>query len=111
MLKKIIIIFIFFAISFSVVIFCGYAEDNNPLRKFSRGLVNLSVGWLEIPRQMVKVKESSGDIAGLFLGPLKGFAYTVGRMVVGAYEIGTFLVPPYRKVIEPEFIFSDREGF
>ena len=82
-------------------------SDQNPLRKVARGAVNTTLGWVEIPRQMIKVNKAKGDIAGVFWGPLKGFAFFVGRTAVGLYEVTTFLIPPYKPVVNPEFILSD----
>ncbi len=108
MIKKICLLLIIF----QLCLFSAYARDYNPLSKLARGLVNVSMGWLEIPRQMVKVRDAeehklSGDIAGAFWGPLKGFSYFLGRMAVGTYEIGTCIVPTYKPLITPEYIFDD----
>ncbi|MDP2923055.1 MAG: exosortase system-associated protein, TIGR04073 family [Candidatus Omnitrophota bacterium] len=84
-------------------------SEQNPLRKIARGTVNTTLGWLEIPRQTIKVNKEKGDIAGAFWGPLKGFAFFVKRTAIGIYEVTTFLLPPYKSVIEPEFIFADEE--
>jgi putative exosortase-associated protein (TIGR04073 family) len=84
-------------------------SELSPLRKIARGAANTTLGWLEIPRQTIKVNKEKGDIAGAFWGPLKGFAYFVGRTAVGIYEVTTFLLPPYKAAIEPEFIFSDED--
>ncbi|MBU2102605.1 MAG: exosortase system-associated protein, TIGR04073 family [Candidatus Omnitrophota bacterium] len=91
-----------------------YAEkpkitENNPLRKITRGAVNTALCWVEIPRQTIKVNKEKGDIAGIFWGPVKGLTYTAGRFCVGVYEMATFLLPPYKPVVQPEFIFSDEE--
>ncbi|MDD5584399.1 MAG: exosortase system-associated protein, TIGR04073 family [Candidatus Omnitrophica bacterium] len=91
-----------------------YAEkitisDNNPLRKMARGAVNAALCWVEVPRQTVIVNKEKGDIAGFFWGPLKGLTYTAGRFCVGVYEMATFLLPPYKPVVQPEFIFSEEE--
>jgi len=32
-----------------------------------------------------------------------------GRMVVGTYEIGTFIIPTYKPMIKPEYIFDNSE--
>ncbi len=90
-----------FSLAFPVL-----AQDYNPLRKFVRGVVNVSLGFIEIPRQMIKVKQDSGDLAGLFWGSLKGMTFMIGRALVGVYEVSTFLLPPYLPLVEPEFIFQ-----
>lgn len=84
-------------------------SDQNPLRKVARGAVNVTLGWAEIPRQVIKVNKENGDIAGVFWGPLKGFAFFIGRTAIGVYEVTTFLLPPYKPVVKPEFIFSEEE--
>jgi len=84
----------------------SYAQDHNALRKLARGAVNTTLSAFEVPRQMMKVKECDGDIAGLFWGSLKGMACFLGRSAVGVYELGTFLIPTYKPLVEPEFIFS-----
>ncbi len=88
-----------------------YAQEYNPLRKLARGVVNATLGAVEIPKQMVKVKMEnegiSGDIAGLFWGPLKGIACFAGRTLLGVYEVATFLIPTYKPLVEPEFILGE----
>ncbi len=86
-----------------------YAQDYNALKKIARGAVNTTLGWVEIPLQMVEVAKEEGEVAGFFWGPLKGLAYAVGRTFIGVYEVATFLLPSYEPLVEPEFIFS-REG-
>ena len=102
----------FLLIIFQLCLLPVYARDYNPLSKFARGLVNVSMGWLEIPRQMVKVREAenhevSGELAGVIWGPLKGVACFLGRAIVGSYEVATFLIPTYKPLVRPEYIFAD----
>lgn len=87
-----------------------YANDYNALRKLARGVINLSMAFVEVPRQMIKENEKHGDIAGLVWGTLKGVSYSVGRAALGVYETATFLIPTYKPLVEPEFIF-DNENF
>ena len=82
-----------------------------PLRKLARGAVNATLSVLEIPRQMIRVKQeagdTTGDIVGITWGPLKGIACFIGRTAIGALELVTFAIPEYDPIIEPEFIFSE----
>lgn len=84
-----------------------------PLRKLARGAINVAFGWLEIPRQMIRVKQeigqTTGDIVGFTWGSLKGLAWCIGRTAIGALELVTFAIPEYDPIIEPEFIFSEEE--
>jgi putative exosortase-associated protein (TIGR04073 family) len=86
-----------------------FANDTNPLRKLVRGFVNLGLCMAELGRQPMHTAKEEGDLAGATWGLAKGFAFTVGRAVLGAYEVSTFILPPYRPLVEPEFIFSDEE--
>ena len=92
-------------------VFCSavYAQDYNPLKKMVRGMTNVSWAISEVPRQMIYVTKEEGDLAGATWGIAKGFAYMFGRMFVGAYEVATFLAPPYRPVVRPEFIFTEED--
>jgi len=87
--------------------------DYGPLRKLARGVINLAFGWLEIPRQMIRVKQevgdTNGDIVGFTWGPAKGIACFVGRTAIGALELVTFAMPEYDPIVEPEFIFSEEQ--
>lgn len=100
----------FLLIIFQLCFLPAYAKNYTPLNKLARGIVNTGLGWLEIPRQMIKVKAAeehklSGEFAGIFVGPLKGLCYFLGRLAVGAYELATFPIPTYKPLIKPEYIF------
>jgi len=106
MLKK----FFVFLLFIQLFAPCLYADnDYNALSKLARGGINTVFSFLEIPRQMIKVNQNHGDIAGIVWGPLKGIACFVGRTIVGVYESATFLIPSYKPALEPEFIFSELE--
>ncbi len=116
MLKKTLLVLIMLQLFFLPL----YAQEEQsskakygPLRKLSRGTINIAFGWLEIPRQMIRVKQevgdTTGDVVGFTWGPLKGIACFVGRTAIGALELVTFAVPEYDPIIEPEFIFSEEQ--
>jgi len=109
MVKKVVIV----AMSLQVLAGSIYAHDYNPLSKLGRGMANVCLGWTEVFRQMIKVKEENeepaGDIAGVFWGSLKGLSYSITRTLVGGYEIATCIVPPYTPLIEPEYIFTNKK--
>jgi len=109
MVKKAVLFFIILQLLFSLPL---YAQDYNFLRKLARGFINLSLGWIELPKQMVEVKGeggAAGEINGFFWGSLKGFTYFLGRTAVGGYEVVTFAIPTYKPIFEPEFIFAEHE--
>ena len=54
--------------------------------KLSRGLLNASLGWLELFRQPA-INENKWEGVG------RGFVHTIGRTGSGALETATFLIP------------------
>lgn len=102
MKRKLIFILIFSLFSLNCF---AYSEYSNPLKKFCRGIVNGALGIVEVLRQMIETNKTEGDIAGFFWGLFKGMGYFLGRTLIGIYDTGTFLLPPYDKVVfEPEFV-------
>ena len=70
-----------------------FSRLSDPVQKLSRGLINLTCGWMEIPLQTGNRLKHSPDkdngtnfISGLFIGTGKA----IQRTVVGAFEILTF---------------------
>lgn len=78
-----------------------------PVAKFSRGITNLSTGWIEIFITAQQSFEKHKDIGGFIYGIPIGFAKGALRTGAGVYEILTFLVPipkGYQPIVKPEFI-------
>ena len=78
-----------------------------PARKFSRGFMNTSTGWVEIfttaHEHYMERRNIAGLIYGIPLGFLKGFL----RTGAGLYEMLTFPFPmpsDYSPVLYPEYI-------
>jgi putative exosortase-associated protein (TIGR04073 family) len=75
-----------------------------------RGAVNLSTGWVEIPKRIHETSQSNGAFAGFTWGLLRGFGYGFIRTAAGGYELLTFPFPAppgYTPVIQPEYVFTD----
>jgi len=105
-------LFILFLIIYGLLTMdCGFAYAGDPIQKLARGITNVATGWVEIPKEIGRSVEKSGDFAGLVVGPLKGIAKAIGRTVAGAYEVVTFLIPlprRYEPVIEPAYVFETK---
>ena len=92
------------------------SEASTPFNKLGRGVGNLLTGWLELPVQIMRTTESDGSFAGMFVGPIKGLVFGVGRTLVGAFETVTFILPnhasgpdtrvedSYGPILDPEFV-------
>lgn len=82
------------------------AQEYDPPRKFMRGLANLTLGVLEIPRNIVEEHRANGVLSASTVGLALGIAKTPARTLLGAYEIITapFELPAdFTPMISPEF--------
>ena len=89
------------------------AEDQSIVlqagEKLTRGLVNLTTGWLEVPKQIHHVGQEEGWLTGALRGPFDGIGMFAARTVAGAYEILTFLIPlpfRYQPLLQPEYVWQ-----
>lgn len=77
-------------------------------RKLGRGVSNLFLGWVEVPRGIEAVGQESGFAAAGTWGVLQGAGSAVLRTAAGALEIVTFPFPVPSKdsdpLVEPEYI-------
>ena len=82
------------------------ASAQSPAHKFGRGVVNLTLGIMEVPGRMVEEGRRRGPLWAMSLGFAKGVGGFVTRELVGVYEIVTFPAPVprgYRAILEPEY--------
>jgi putative exosortase-associated protein (TIGR04073 family) len=66
-------------------------------QNLGRGLLNLVTSPADIPCTMVQDTQDAGP-AGLATGFGKGIAFMLRRILVGAAEIGTFVLPSERTI-------------
>jgi putative exosortase-associated protein (TIGR04073 family) len=64
-----------------------------PADKLGRGISNMVLSALEVPLRIGKEMEKTDPTAALVAGTLKGVFWTGARLVVGAFETVTFLIP------------------
>jgi len=84
------------------------AETKTPLNKATRGGVNLTTGWLEIPNQIVEYRQRQAPL-WLLHGLVYGLGMTVVRTMMGAYDVVSFPFGPYdRPVLDPETLIQPR---
>ena len=78
-------------------------------RRLGRGVSNVLLGWVELPRGMEAVGHESGFSAGATWGVLQGAGAAFLRTAAGVVEVATFPVAGvFSKnddpLVEPEFI-------
>ena len=125
--KLLIFVFLGFILLISSRAFAGPAQDDQargkditavdtrdmryhrtPVRKLFRGVANFFTCPLEIPASVFNVSvEEDSDFSGLFLGGFQGLFTTVLRGMEGAFDVVTFIIPPYSKsIVTPEFAWD-----
>jgi len=78
--------------------------DENPVTKFSRGIVNIVTSPLEFVIQYMELEEDHNTAVALVGSLFNGVLFTAARIVGGAYEVVTFAVPipgDYMPLMEP----------
>ena len=82
------------------------ASGDDALRRFGRGIANLTWGWTDLPLTMHSEDVMYGPAAAYSYGIVKGLAKVVSRAAVGVYEVGFFYLPfpeAYWPILKPEF--------
>jgi len=85
----------------------NYASDSGS--KFTRGLANTVTGWGEVSKNIVNESRDSNVLVGLTYGALKGVAHTVGRTVVGAFDLVTFFAPT-REAVHSTYVWQQQRS-
>lgn len=100
-------------LTLSLGIFAPYSFAQDPVKKFCRGLLNVSFGFLEVFKNVRDTGKEDGVGMAISYGALKGVYYMVKRMAVGVYEIVTFPIPipeDYAPVLDdPEYFLGKDE--
>lgn len=81
-------------------------SEGTPLRKLQRGFLNIALSPIEISNELDKEKRNETVPPSWVAGLGRGAAFTVGRALVGVYEMVTFPMPApagYQPILQPEF--------
>ncbi|MCX6900042.1 MAG: exosortase system-associated protein, TIGR04073 family [Verrucomicrobia bacterium] len=73
--------------------------------KFTRGIVGLVFGWLELPNQMYQSAVNDGPGMAVTVGFAKGLGMTCARYLCSTYEFLTFPFPinDFKPVMDQEY--------
>lgn len=94
----------------------AYREDsdiNKMFHKLGRGVSNVLLGWVEIPKTVASEWRRTEPFTGTILGVIKGSVWAVARTLSGFYEIISFPLPvprDYQPLIYPEFVLPSVWG-
>ena len=95
--------------AFSLPLMAAEAEiqgEGTPQRKLQRGFLNVALCPFEISNELSKEVRNDTFPPSWVAGLGRGVCYTVGRALVGVYEMVTFPIPypaHYKPVLSPEF--------
>ncbi|MCB2156042.1 exosortase system-associated protein, TIGR04073 family [bacterium] len=81
--------------------------------KLGRGVSNLLLGWVEVPKCIAKEWHQTDPFTGTIVGFVKGVGWGVARTLAGAYEIISFPFPvprEYAPIMYPEFVLPSVWG-
>jgi len=82
-----------------------YAD--NAGAKFTRGIANSATGWGEIPKNIVNESRDHNVLVGITYGTIKGAIHTVGRTVVGAFDLATFFIPS-KEIVHSTYVWQEK---
>lgn len=94
-----VVLFFFFVPS-------GWSDGNYFTRsgeKFGRGVSNVVYSPLEVLKSMERGFEGDQPYRALLIDPFRGIFWTVGRVLVGSYEIVTFWIPQ-GPILKPAYV-------
>ncbi|HKW86575.1 MAG TPA: exosortase system-associated protein, TIGR04073 family [Nitrospiraceae bacterium] len=77
--------------------------------KLTRGVVNFTTGWVELPKQIYLVGHNEGLVTGAIRGLIDGLGMFIARTVAGAYEVLTFplpIPPQYQPMLRPDYVWQ-----
>lgn len=110
-MQKPVTIFIALVLTFvfSLPLMAEEAEiqgEGLPQRKLQRGFLNVVLSPFEISNELSKEVRNDTIPPSWVAGLGRGVCYTMGRALVGVYEMVTFPLPypaNYKPVLQPEF--------
>lgn len=70
-------------------------------QKALRGLSNTTLGFLEIPKNVIRVTNKSNLLYGLTGGMFLGLVNTLGRTAVGISDLALIFLLPTKPIAEP----------
>jgi len=102
---------ILFALSFFIphaAMAYGYPDKIG--EKLGNGLANVVTGVAEIPKTIMIVSREKGPAYGATVGFMTGTVHMLGRTLLGALDLVTFMIPT-ESLVKPDYIWNhfDRE--
>ena len=74
--------------------------------KLVSGVTNVATGFVELPKNVILKSQQEGVVYGVTVGLVTGIMHSVGRTVIGALDVVTFIIPTYPSV-KPHYVWQD----
>ena len=75
-------------------------------RKLGVGFSNMTLGWLEIPKNVINTMNDSNFALGILGGTAKGILHMGGRVMTGIVDVMSFPVPT-QPLTTPQFVWDN----
>ena len=88
-------------------------DINRMFHKLGRGLSNVLLGWVEIPKNIAEEWNQTEPFTSTIVGSVKGLGWAVARTLSGLYEVISFPFPvprEYQPIMYPEFVLPSVWG-
>lgn len=70
------------------------------------GVTNVATGFVELPKNVILKSQQEGVVYGVTVGLVTGIMHSVGRTVIGALDVVTFIIPTNPSV-KPHYVWQD----
>lgn len=102
--KSLLVVSVLYFFSSQVAMAQSYPYASG--EKFVSGIANVATGFVELPKNVIIATGENGLPYGMTIGLVTGIIHTVGRTVIGALDVVTFLLPTGPSV-NPPYIWYD----
>jgi len=75
-------------------------------QKLGSGLSNLTLGWLELPKNVVNTSNETNLAVGVTGGVLKGVLHPLGRTLAGTVDVLSAPFPT-KPIVTPPFVWQN----
>lgn len=74
--------------------------------KLVSGVTNVATGFVELPKNVILKSKQEGVLYGVTAGLVTGIMHSVGRTVIGALDVATFIIPT-NPTVNPHYVWQD----
>jgi len=75
-------------------------------QKLVTGIVNAATGLGELPKNIILTTQRDSIVHGMTVGLVTGVMHSVGRTVIGVFDVATFWIPTPPS-IQPTYVWED----